>query len=274
MVRYLQTAHHLSERRACRLVGCHRATARYEARPPAEEQVRARLRVLAAERPRFGYRRLAILLRREEGAINHKRIYRLYRAEGLSVRRRARKRVARTIRAPMSPPQRGGEVWAIDFMQDTLADGRGFRTLNVVELFTRACLAIEVDTSLPGRRVARVLEQLCEQYGKPTQIRLDNGPEFTGRALDAWAYRQGVRLDFIDPGKPMQNGYLESFNGRFRDECLNQHWFADLADARKLIEAWRVDYNEVRPHSSLGDLAPLEFARQSGADRGLSSALA
>jgi putative transposase len=274
VVQALQTDHHLSQRRACRLVGCHRATARYQARPAAEDRLRERLRTLAAERPRFGYRRLTILLRREEGAINHKRVYRLYRADGLSVRRRARKRVARTLRTSMSGPLRGVEVWAIDFMQDTLADGRGFRTLNVVDLFTRACLAIEVDTSLPGRRVTRVLEQLCEQYGTPTQLRLDNGPEFTGQALDAWAYRQGVRLDFIDPGKPMQNGYLESFNGRFRDECLNQHWFLDLADARQLIEAWRVDYNVVRPHSGLDGRSPLEFARQSGADGGLSSKLA
>lgn len=272
-MQFLQTDHHLSQRRACQLVGCHRATLRYRARPVAEERLRDRLRALAAERPRFGYRRLTVLLRREEGAINHKRVYRLYRADGLSVRRRARKRVARTLRTPLAAPQRSGEVWAIDFMQDTLADGRGFRTLNVVDLFTRACLAIEVDTSLPGRRVARVLEHLCEQYGRPTQVRLDNGPEFTGQALDAWAYQQGVHLDFIDPGKPMQNGYLESFNGRFRDECLNQHWFLDLADARQLIEEWRVDYNEVRPHSGLNDYSPLEFARQSGADGGPSSTL-
>jgi putative transposase len=274
VVQYLQTAHHLSERRACRLAGCHRATARYEARPPAEGRLRERLLALAAERPRFGYRRLTVLLRREEGASTHKRVYRLYREEGLSVRRRARKRVARTARAPMPPPQRGGEVWAIDVLRDTLADGRSFRTLNVVDLSTRACLAIEVDTSLPVRRVARVLEQRCAHYGTPAELRLDNGPEFTGRALDTWAYRQGVRLDFIGPGKPMQNGYLESFNGRFRDECLNQHWFLDLADARRLIEGWRVDYNEVRPHSGLGGLPPLEFARQSGADGGLSSKLA
>jgi putative transposase len=187
VVAYLRTEHHLSQRRACRLVQCHRATARYAAQPVPEERVRERLRALATERPRFGYRRLTVLLRREHGAINHKRVYRLYRAEGLSVRRQARKRVARTTRAPVAGPRRGGEVWAIDFMRDTLADGRGFRTLNVVDLYTRACLAIEVDTSLPGRRVARVLEQLCEQYGKPAQVRLDNGPEFTGRALDAWA---------------------------------------------------------------------------------------
>jgi putative transposase len=262
------------QRRACRLVGCHRATVRYQARPAAEDRLRERLWTLAAERPRFGYRRLTVLLRREEGAVNHQRVYRLYRAEELTVRRWARKRVARTIRVPLAPPRCGGEVWAIDFMQDTLANGRAFRTLNVVDLFTRACLAIEVDTSLPGRRVARVLEQLCEQYGKPTQLRLDNGPEFTGQALEAWAYQQGVQLDFIDPGKPMQNGYLESFNGRFRDECLNQHWFLDLADARRLIEEWRVDYNGVRPHSGLNDLSPLAFARQSGVDGGLSSKLA
>ncbi len=158
----------------------------------------------------------------------------------------------------------------MDFMQDVLADGRTFRTLNVVDLCTRECLAIEVDTSLPGQRVARVLDRLCERHGRPTLIRVDNGPEFSGQALDAWAYQRGVQLDFIDPGKPMQNGYLESFNGKFRDECLNQHWFLGLADARQLIEAWRVDYNMVRPHSALGNVPPVVFAEGLTVRQGLS----
>jgi len=261
VVAYLQAHHQFSQRRACRLVQCHRATVRYRPRVAEPDPVRARLRTLAAERPRFGYRRLTVLVRREYGAVNHKRVYRLYRQDGLAVRRRGRKRVARTTR-PVPPPPRAGLLWAMDFMQDVLADGRTFRTLNVVDLCTRECLAIEVDTSLPGRRVARVLDHLCERHGRPAMIRVDNGPEFAGHALDAWAYRQGVQLDFIDPGKPMQNGYLESFNGKFRDECLNQHWFLDLADARQLIQTWRVDYNTVRPHSALGNLPPVVFARQ------------
>ena len=259
---YLQAHHRFSQRRACRLLACHRATVRYRPHATAQDPVRERLRVLAAERPRFGYRRLTVLVRREYGAVNHKRVYRLYQQEGLAVRRRRRKRIARTTRPVAPEPQRAGLLWAMDFMQDVLADGRTFRTLNVVDLCTRECLAIEVDTSLPGRRVARVLDQLGERHGRPAMIRVDNGPEFAGQALDAWADRQGVQLDFIDPGKPMQNGYLESFNGKFRDECLNQHWFLDLTDARRLIEAWRVDDNTVRPHSALGNLPPVDFARR------------
>ncbi len=268
---YLQEHHRFSQRRACRLVQGHRATIRYHARPAAQDGVRERLRALAAERPRFGYRRLAVLLRRELGAVNHKRVYRLYRQEGLAVRRRQRKRIARAARPVSAAPQRAGEQWAMDFTQDVLANGRAFRTLNIVDLCTRECLAIEVDTSLPGARVARVLDRLCERHGRPTTIRVDNGPEFAGQVLDPWAYQHGVRLDFIEPGRPMQNGHLESFNGKFRDECLNQHWFLSLADARRLIEAWRDDYNTTRPHSALGQVAPAVFAQRLAASADLSS---
>jgi putative transposase len=262
VVAYLQEQHHFSQRRACRVAGAARATVRYRHRRAEQEPLRMRLRELAAARPRFGYRRLTVLVRREQGAVNHKRVYRLYRLEGLAVRRRGRKRVARMARpAPAAAPQ-PGQHWAMDFMQDSLAAGRPFRTLNIVDLATRECLTIEVDTSLPGARVVRVLAQLCAVRGHPTTITMDNGPEFAGLALDAWAYKEGVQLDFIDPGKPMQNGHLESFNGRFRDECLNQHWFTDLADARDTIAAWRDDYNAVRPHSALGNLTPLAFAER------------
>lgn len=225
--------------------------------------MRERLRALAAERPRWGYRRLHILLNREVGSlhpINHKRIQRLYRLEGLTIRRRPRKRVARMPRGTPLQMWRRGEAWAIDFMQDVLADGRRFRTLNVLDIVTRECLAIEVDTSLPGQRVVRLLERLILWHGTPKRITLDNGPEFTGQALDAWAYQQGVTLDFIEPGKPMQNGYLESFNGKFRDECLNIHWFHSLADARRIIEDWRVSYNTERPHSALCGRTPAQCA--------------
>jgi putative transposase len=249
----------MSERHACRVLGAHRRTMRYRSRTRSDEpQVRERLRALAAERPRWGYRRRHILLQREVGLINHKRVQRLYRLEGLAIRRRQRKQVARTPRGMRPVTWRRGEAWAVDFMQDVLADGRRFRTLNVLDTVTRECLAIEVDTSLPGKRVVRLLDQLILCHGAPKQVTLDNGPEFTGQALDAWAYAHGVRLDFIDPGKPMQNGYLESFNGKFRDECLNVHWFRGLADARQIITAWKEEYNTERPHSALGGRTPLE----------------
>ncbi len=262
VVTYLQQRHHFSQRRACRVARAPRATIRYHASRPAQEPLRARLRELATARPRFGYRRLAVLLRREQGAVNHKRVYRLYRLEGLAVRRRGRKRVARAARvAPAITPQ-PGQHWAMDFRQDSLASGRPFRTLNGGDRATRACLAIEVDTALPGARVARVLERLCAQHGQPTVITMDNGPEFAGRALDAWADGRGVHRDCTDPGRPMQNGHLERFNGKFRDECLNQHWFTDLDDARATIATWRDDDNTVRPHSALGNLTPIAFAHR------------
>lgn len=223
--------------------------------------MRERRRLLAAQHPRYGYRRLYVLLRREFGVLNRKRVYRLYRAEGLSVRRRKRKRVTAVARVTPARPWQRGEAWAMDFMLDTLADGRRFRTLNVLDVITRECLAIEVDTSLPGARVVRVLEQLVARYGTPKQITIDNGPEFAGHALDAWAYAHHVSLDFIEPGKPSQNGHLESFNGKFRDECLNVHWFASLAHARAIIQEWKEHYNQERPHSALGNQTPAAFAQ-------------
>jgi putative transposase len=250
----------LSERRACRLVGIGRSTLRYRGRSRAdEEQLRRRLRELAAERPRFGYRRLHALLRREGIAVNHKRVERLYRAEGLAVRRRGRKRVARDGRGRAVLPGRPNQQWGVDFVSDALAWGRRIRLFTVVDVFTREALAIEVDTSLPGARVVRVLERLAAQRGAPGEIVLDNGPELAGKAVDQWAYERGVRLRFIEPGKPVQNAFVESFHGRLRDECLDRHWFLGLADARQTVEAWRVDYNRTRPHSALGYRTPEEF---------------
>ncbi len=263
---YLQTTYAHAPRRACHVAQAQRTMIRYVRRPRADEGVvRERLRTLAAQHPRYGYRRLHVLLRRELGVINRKRIYRLYRLEGLTVRRRKRKRVTAVPRVALARPWQRGEAWAMDFMQDTLANGRRFRTLNVLDTVTRECLAIEieVDTSLPGQRVVRVLEQLVTWYGAPKQITSDNGPEFAGLALDAWAYANSVTLDFIESGKPSQNGYLESFNGKFRDEChvcLNVHWFANLAHARNIIHTWKEAYNHERPHSALGQLAPAVFA--------------
>jgi putative transposase len=260
-VGYLREEYRLSERRACRVIGAQRRTMRYRHTVRDDEpQVREQLRTLAAEHPRWGYRRLHILLTRERGAINRKRVYRIYRSEGLAVRRRSRKRAARVPRSIPTPIGRPGEAWAMDFMQDTLASGRRFRTLNVLDTVTRECLRIEVDTSLPGERVVRVLDQLVERHGPPRRITMDNGPEFTGAALDAWAYAHGVELDFIDPGKPMQNGHQESFNGKFRDECLNLHWFVNLEDARRIIGGWEVEYNTSRPHSALGNQPPAVYA--------------
>jgi putative transposase len=258
-VLWAQARYGLSERRACRLVGIGRSTLRYRGRRGGEEQLRRRLRELAAERPRFGYRRLHALLRREGVVVNHKRVERLYREEGLSVRRRKRKRVARDGRGRAALPGRPNQQWGIDFVSDALAWGRRIRLFTVVDVFTREALAIEVDTSLPGERVVRVLERLAAERGAPGEIVLDNGPELAGKALDQWAYERGVWLRFIEPGKPVQNAFVESFHGRLRDECLDRHWFLGLADARRTVEAWRQDYNRVRPHSALGYRAPEEF---------------
>ncbi len=260
VVHYLIAEWCLAERRACGLASLSRSTVRYRARRSGDQELRERLRELAGERRRFGYRRLHVLLRREGRIVNHKRVYRLYREEGLSVRKRKRKRVSRADRLPLETPVRPDQVWCLDFVQDALWWGRKIRMLTIEDTFQRECLAIEVDTSLSGERVVRVLDRLSEEReAVPDVIVLDNGPELTGKALDQWAYEQGVRLHFIDPGKPQQNGFIESFNGKFRDECLNEHWFLSLADARRTIEDWRIDYNQNRPHSSLGNLTPQEY---------------
>lgn len=248
-----------SERRACALVGLRRSTCRYTSRRVDDEKLVERLHELAGERPRYGYQMLTTLLRREGWRVNKKRVYRLYRAAGLTVRRRGRRKL-RIVRVPRPMTvSRPNERWSMDFVSDRLASGRRFRTLNVVDAFTRECLAIEVDFSLPSARVVRVLDKLTWAYGVPESIRVDNGPEFVSKALDLWAAQHGVKLDFIQPGKPMQNGHVESFNGRFRDECLSQHHFATLARARVEIETWRVHYNCERPHSSLDARTPKEF---------------
>jgi putative transposase len=259
-----------SLRRACRVIGLSTATWRYQRQLSATNTaVLARLHAHAAVRARFGYRRLHILLEREGLIVNHKRVHRLYRAAGLQVRRRHRKRLTRAERTSLPAPSQRLERWSMDFTVDTLADGRGFRTLNIVDDFTRECVAIEVDRSLPGLRVTRVLDRLHGTVGLPQTIVVDNGPEFAGRTLDAWAYAHGVTLRFIRPGKPIENAYVESFNGKFRDECLNEHWFVNLVDAKATIETWRVDYNTVRPHSSLNGETPDHFAKISEGARRL-----
>ncbi len=251
----------VSERRACGLIEMHRGTCRYRRRRNEDPGLRERLRELAAVRRRFGYRRLKVLLQREGFHVNHKRVYRLYVEEKLGLRRkRGRRRIpTAAARVARKLPLRSDELWTMDFTQDAFATGRRFRTLNLMDGFTRYALRIEVDTSLPGLRVVRVLEELKKQGRKAEAIVIDNGTEFTSQVLDQWAYENQVQLHFITPGRPMENGFIESFNGKFRDECLNENWFMDLAHARERIEEWRRDYNQVRPHSALGYLTPEEF---------------
>ena len=261
-VQYAQAQGGLSQRRACRLVSAARSTVRYRSRRRDDPALRARLRELATRRPRFGYRRLQVLLRREGVVVNHKRVARLCREEGLAVRRRRHKTVARIRRGRPPAPQRANEQWALDFLQDALASGRTIRLLSVIDVYTREALALEVDTSLPGSRVVRVLDRLRGERPAPATIVLDNGPELISRALEQWAHHHAVALHFIDPGKPVQNAFCESFHGRLRDECLNEHWFLGMGDARQIVEAWRRDYNQDRPHSALGYQTPTAFAQE------------
>jgi putative transposase len=259
LVRFLRVGFGVSERRACRVVPIGRSSQRYRSRAQDQTALRLRLRDLAAARVRYGYRRLHVLLRREGWPVNHKRVYRLYRAEGLTLRRKTNKKRLGTPRSPRPAATRPDAQWSMDFMTDRLADGRRFRVLTLVDHVSRVSPAIAVDSSLSGQRVAAVLEEVARAQGKPEVIAVDNGPEFVSKALDAWAYRNGVRLVFSRPGKPTDNALIEAFNRRFRDECLDQHWFTSLAEAQATIEAWRVDYNTVRPHSSLDNRTPQEF---------------
>jgi putative transposase len=254
-----------SERHACGQLEVLRAMVRYRPRlsrhAEVNERLRTRLRELAEQRRRWGYRRLHILLEREGWEVNSKRVYRLYVEEKLAVRRRKRRRrICAQARVLLAAPVRSNETWTMDFLQDALASGRKVRTLSIEDAYTREMLAIEVDTSLPALRVVRVLEKLRLRRGLPLRIVIDNGTEFTSKALDQWAYQNNVSLHFITPGRPMENGYIESFHGKFREECLNEHLFLTLDDARETIESWRIDYNQVRPHSALGYLTPEEFA--------------
>ncbi len=251
--------HGLSQRHACRLVGLDRSTLRYQRKRPDDATVRQRLRELAAERRRFGYRRLGWMLAREGHAMNHKKLYRLYHEERLMVRRRRGRKRALGTRAPMTLPNAINQRWSLDFVSDALSDGRRFRILCIVDDFSRECLATVVDTSLGGVRVVRELEHLGFERGTPRVIVSDNGTELTSCAVLRWATG---RLDwhYIEPGKPVQNAFIESFNSKLRDECLNEHVFLTLAEARETIEAWRHDYNHLRPHGSLGALTPTEFA--------------
>jgi putative transposase len=251
----------ISERRACGLCGVWRSSCRYQQRPDRDEGLREQLTKLAHERPRFGYRRLGVLLDREGEHVNHKRLFRVYRESGLSVKRNRRKKL---LRVGFHQPVLTGpnQEWSLDFVHDALATGRGVRVLSVVDNFTRECLALETDTSFTSQRVTRILESVIASRGAPQALRMDNGPELTSRHFLVWCMEQKITMNHIQPGKPMQNGHIESFNGRFRDECLNANWFRNLFDARIKIAGWRRDYNSSRPHSSLGYRTPGEFAAQ------------
>jgi putative transposase len=260
MVAEVIATHGLSQRRACGLIEITRRSFRRAPRPDRNAELRQRLRALAEQRRRWGCPMLYQVLRREGWWVNHKRVERLYREEGLSLRRRRRRKRLSHLRLVRQAPVAANQAWALDFVHDRLMHGRGFRVLAVIDEWSRESLAMEVDVSLTGERVKRVLERLSNGRGLAAIIHTDNGPEFTGRVLDQWAFERGVKLQFIEPGKPIQNAFIESFNSRLREECLNEHVFVSLDDARNKIENWRIDYNRERPHSSLGHLTPEEFA--------------
>ena len=252
--------HKISQRRVCDLVGVDPKTVRRE-RPPDHADIRKKLHEIAGIRRRFGYRRIGIMLEREGFTMNEKKLYRLYKEEGLSVRRRRGRKRARGTRAPMPIPNRPNVRWSLDFVSDNFGASRKFRALAIIDDCTRENLALIADTSLSGARVARELTTLIRIYGKPDCIVSDNGTEFTSTAILKWAGDTGVAWHYIDPGKPQQNGLIESFNGSLRDECLNEEIFDSLADARQKLALWRYDYNNVRPHSSLGNKSPAEARR-------------
>ena len=249
-----------SQRRACGLVRLEPKTYRYASLRPDDVGLRQRLRALAAERRRFGYRRLHILLKREGILLNRKKLYRLYKEERLTVRKRGGRKRALGTRAPLTIPQDANQRWSLDFLSDALIDSRRFRILAIVDDFSRECLALVADNSLSGLRVARELDRIVGIRGRPCMIVSDNGTELTSHAILRWQEETQIEWHYIAPGKPMQNAFIESFNGRFRDECLSEHLFANLKQARLIIEDWRIDYNTRRPHTSLNGLTPTEFA--------------
>lgn len=259
---HLIETHAISERRACRVVKLHRSVARYQSESQRnDEALKRRMQELAQRYPRYGYLMLHQFLRQEGLVVNRKRTYRIYCELGLQVRTKRRKKLTRP-RVPMLVPSRPNERWSVDFMSDQLANGRRFRILNIVDDYSRQCVGQIVDISISGQRLARYLEQLALSRPLPKVLVCDNGSELTSKAMFFWSQQSGTRLHFIQPGKPMQNAFVESFNGTFRDNCLNEHWFSDLTDAKQIIDAWRHHYNHVRPHSSLGYMSPEKYAKQ------------
>jgi putative transposase len=251
----------LSERQACNVVRLHRSVCRYTSKRPVDLELIDNIKTIAAERPRFGYLRIHALLRADGLNINHKRVYRIYRDLGLAVRKRGRRKYFWGRVNPKEEALQLNHRWSMDFVHDTLSNGRRIRVLNIIDDCSRECLAIEMGYGLPSARVIDVLERLKYTRGLPKEIVIDNGPEFTSKSMIIWACNAGVNLHFIKPGKPTQNAFVESFNGRFRDECLNQHWFTSFEEANRIVQLWKHDYNNVRPHSGLGNLTPAQFAR-------------
>jgi putative transposase len=256
---FFRVGFRVSERRACRLAGVARSSYRYRSLAVEQTALRLRLRDLAAARVCYGYRRLHVLLRREGWRVNHKRVYRLYREEGLGIRAKRRKKLASAPRVLPPPARQPLERWSLDLLSDSLVDGRRFRVLTIVDNVSRVSPAIEVGGSLTGERVVAVLDRLKRTVGRPQRIAIDNGPEFASKALDAWAHRNGVHLEFSRPGKPTDNAFVESFNGHFRAECLDQHWFESVEEAKQATEDWRIHYNTERPHRALKQETPAAY---------------
>jgi putative transposase len=255
-----------SQRRACRLLTVAVSSYRYESRR-SDEGLRGQLVELAREKPRFGYRRLHVWLRRSGEEVNHKRVHRVYREAGLSIRRKKRKHCVRSGQ-PLRACSAANQEWALDFVHDAVEGGRAIRVLSVLDAYTRECLGLEVDTSFASRRVTRVLEGIIIERGAPQVLRCDNGPELTSRHFLAWCIERKIELVHIQPGRPMQNGRVESFHGKLRDECLRVSWFENLFEARRKIKIWQIEYNQERPHSSLGYRTPEEFAREMSSQKG------
>jgi len=261
LVRWMQTKG-LTERRSLAVVGMSASSLRYEPRPDRNVALRARIVALAQRYRRYGVGMIHLKLRQAGELVNYKRVERLYRLEKLHIRRRRRKKIPLSDRQPLIRPGRANEVWSMDFVFDRIGSGRTLKILVITDDATHEAVATVPEHTIGGDHLTRILDGICSQRGKPAVIRSDNGPEFTGRAMLTWAHRHGIALRLIEPGKPNQNAYVESFNGRFRDECLNEHWFISLAHARAVIEAWRREYNEERPKESLGGLTPAQFAKQ------------
>ncbi len=261
---YSQNEYPISQRRACRLFRLSRTVDNYKSKRSDDPKLVERLKELASQRRRFGAKRLHTLLKREGFKVNLKKVKRIYRQQNLLLKQRKKIKIKSSIRVPLEVPTKPNQRWCMDFVSDQLGpSGRRFRVLTVVDVFSIESIALFADFSIPGAAVVRALELAALERGQfPESIVIDNGSEFTGKVMDQWAFENKIRLDFIRPGKPQENGFIESFNGKFRDECLNEHWFLSLEDARRTIEEWRIDYNENRPHSSLGNLTPKEFAAQ------------
>lgn len=260
---YFINSYKISERSACRLISISLSSKRYKPKPKAEDgSIKLLLTALARSKTRYGYRRLQICMAKKGYYMNHKKIYRLYKEANLGLSKKNSKKIKKQARDKLLLVKSFNDNWSIDFISDSFTDNRRFRCLNIVDNYSRFNIAIEASISFPSLKLISTLEEKIIKYGKPRNITVDNGPEFRSKAFQAWASKEGITIRFIDPGKPVQNAFIESFNGRFRDECLNQHWFSSLKEVKAIISAWRNEYNKTRPHSSLGYLSPIEFIRK------------